>query len=372
MISPAPAAASPDQRACAGCERLPAPIPEQGWLYLWAPLGHTAGKVRTALKDSGLESTMADEAIKARVTDREWPALAETLRKNLAIAELEDTKCLLLDHDRTPGLADIAAMSVLSTLLSRVQGRWLYELLMTRKLATHFQPIVNTTDPSDVFAYECLVRGVNDDGSLVPPGKLYEMARAGRLLFHLDRAARLQHIRSVIQQKLDTHIFINFNPTAIYDPQFCLKTTVAAIKNSDIPPERFVFEVVESDEIADMDHLPRILDYYRDAGFKVALDDLGAGYGSLNLLGRLRPDFVKLDMQLVRNVDRDEYKAQIVGKLLEVAHLLGIKTIAEGIETEGEWQWMREHRADFVQGYYFGRPSPVPQPVAVPALVDAP
>ena len=96
----------------------------------------------------------------------------------------------------------------------------------------------------------------------------------------------------------------------------------------------------------------------------MALDDVGAGYNSLTLLTRLRPDFVKLDMELTRGVDRDRYKARVVGKLLEMARDIGARTVVEGVETDGEWVWARAHGADFVQGYLFARPA-TPPPVPV-------
>src|SRR5262249_43989437 len=107
-------------------------------------------------------------------------------------------------------------------------------------------------------------------------------------------------------------------------------------------------------------------------GFLVALDDLGAGYSSLTLLTRLRPDFVKLDVELVREVDIDAYKANIAAKLLELAHSIGIQTIAEGVETLGEWQWLREHECDYVQGFFFGRPDSPPSPVLPPPIAPMP
>jgi EAL domain-containing protein (putative c-di-GMP-specific phosphodiesterase class I) len=104
-------------------------------------------------------------------------------------------------------------------------------------------------------------------------------------------------------------------------------------------------------------HLRGLLATYRDAGFRIALDDVGAGYSSLNRLHQLRPDFIKLDMDLVRGVDRDPYKALIARKTIEIASELGITTIAEGVETPGELEWARTTGAAFVQGFATGRPS---------------
>lgn len=185
-------------------------------------------------------------------------------------------------------------------------------------------------------------------------------------MFPLDRAARLRAIRGAVEAGLTGRIFINFNPTSVYDPAFCLRTTVAAIDRAGIEPGRVVFEIVESDE--SHPDLPRITRYYRDAGFGVALDDLGAGFGSLNLLTELKPDFVKLDMQLTRGVDLDPYKGAILLKPIEMAHKLGIETVAEGIETEAEYTWVRDHGVDYVQGYLIARPAyPPPSPRRVGA-----
>ncbi|MDZ7728973.1 MAG: EAL domain-containing protein [Dehalococcoidia bacterium] len=118
--------------------------------------------------------------------------------------------------------------------------------------------------------------------------------------------------------------------------------------------------MVESDAVADADHLRRILDYYRERGYRVALDDLGAGFSSLALLEQVRPDFVKLDMHLIRRVDTNPYKAEIASGVLDLARSLGVPTIVEGIEDEGELNWVRAHGASYAQGYYLARPSELP------------
>ncbi len=266
-------------------------------------------------------------------------------------------------HRRQPTLSDLGRVNSLTHLLAQTMGRWLVDLLANRQLLTLFQPIVYTDDPEHVLGYECLVRGIGQDGKLIGPETLYQTARHAGLLYHLDRAARLHHIAAAQRRELRTKVFINFTPSSIYDPEFCLQSTLAAIRHADIPAENFIFEVVESYYIADVPRLPQILDCYRKAGCRVALDDVGAGYNSLNLLSMLRPDYIKLDMQLMRGIDADPYKGEIVAKLIELAHNLKVQVIAEGIETAGEWNWAETHGADFAQGYLFGRPQPEPQQI---------
>jgi EAL domain-containing protein (putative c-di-GMP-specific phosphodiesterase class I) len=117
--------------------------------------------------------------------------------------------------------------------------------------------------------------------------------------------------------------------------------------------------------VESVDHLLTILKYYRKGGFGVALDDLGAGYSSLNRMAELRPDFVKLDMKLIQGVHRDPVKAMIAERLLLLARDLGIQTIVEGVEDREELAWAQEHGADFVQGYLIARPNNPPDRPAI-------
>lgn len=112
--------------------------------------------------------------------------------------------------------------------------------------------------------------------------------------------------------------------------------------------------------MAEVSHLRRILDYYRTRGFRVALDDMGAGYNSLLSLNELRPDFVKVDIELIRGVDADPFKARIAANMLELANRLEIPSIVEGIENAGEYRWVRDHGASYAQGFFFARPASVP------------
>lgn len=276
--------------------------------------------------------------------------------------ELESIRCYLTARSEAPNVARLMQSQRLSNLLAWVNGQWLVDVLNKRRLITHFQPIVATGEPGDVFAYECLLRGQERNGETISPGRLFTAARDTGMLSSLDAEARLTAIECFRKSHLpaETKVFINVNPRSLEDPCRSLNGTMQAIFSSGLEPERFVFEVVESDEVVDFDSLMQILDFCREAGCRVALDDLGAGYNSLNLLARIKPDFIKLDMGLIRDVDQDAYKGRVAAKLLELARELNVKTVAEGVETEGEWQWAVRHGADYSQGYYFAKPAAIP------------
>ncbi|MCC5812724.1 MAG: EAL domain-containing protein [Ectothiorhodospiraceae bacterium] len=345
--------------ACRGCEVVPA-VPEAGVLALAPELAHTRKKILDTLKNLGVGYRMAGRDVIQFELDEGFERVMEHFSRLLSHPELQACRAVLLEHSGGFGIGDLGRSGPLSTLVARSRSTWLTALLAEERLQVHFQPIVYASDPGRAFAYECLARGLDEQGGLIPPAQLFSSARNADLLFHLDRAARVAAITQAAGHGLTTPLFINFNPTSIYDPAFCLATTIRAARNTGMPSSNFVFEVVESDQIDDPTHLERILMEYRKAGFRVALDDLGSGYGSLNLLAKLRPDYVKLDMELIRGVDEDDYKARLVRGLVQAIRELGSGVIGEGVETEGEYAWLRAAGVDFVQGYHFARPASPP------------
>lgn len=234
----------------------------------------------------------------------------------------------------------------------------LVELLRARRITTHFQPVFQS-DGKTVWGYECLMRGVGSDGQLVYPAELIAWATQERLTFMLDRVCRETHIRNAKKVLPDeASILINFLPTAIYEPAFCLKSTIAAAKSAGIEPDRIVFEVVETEAVDDREHLTNVLLYYREKGFRVALDDVGEGFAGLNMLADLNPDLIKIDMSLVRSAVNSPIHKAICGALAAIAKECGRLCLAEGIETEEQFKLMKSLGVDLFQGYLLGRPQP--------------
>ncbi len=278
----------------------------------------------------------------------------------LANSDLDMVRCSIFPSQVQPSVGDLMHSQTLRQLVDRVEGQWLEDLLISRRLITYFQPIVRTDDPCCVFAHECLIRGQEKNGDLIPPLKLFAAARATDRMARLDHASRLSAIETAVEKQVSSRIFINFNPQFLDESGEYLDSTFDAILRSEIPTDRFVFEVVESDEITDVNGLMQIVDYCRDAGCQVALDDVGTGYNSLYLMSAIKPDFIKLDRDLIRDAHSDPYKGRIAAKLLELANELDIETVVEGIEDEASWQWALDHQAEYAQGFFFARPNPEP------------
>src|SRR3954451_2017882 len=221
-----------------------------------------------------------------------------------------------------------------------------------------YQPIVSLADRS-VVAHEALLRGVVD-GREVGGGDLFFVAEQAGWLHRLDRIGRESAITGAVPWLGDDDLFVNFNPTSIYRPQVCLASTERAVHDAGIDPEQLVFEVVESHAIADRGHLVSILDHYRSLGWRVALDDVRAGWSSLSLLAAVRPEVVKLDKALVQELPDDGVRTVLRG-VTDLAHQLGAVVVAEGVETERLAEEVAALGADLGQGWLFGRPErPVP------------
>jgi EAL domain-containing protein (putative c-di-GMP-specific phosphodiesterase class I) len=165
---------------------------------------------------------------------------------------------------------------------------------------------------------------------------------------------------------------INFMPGAVYSPAACIQLTLNTASKVGFPIERLIFEITEGEKIHDSAHLASIAEDYRRRGFKMALDDFGAGYSQLNLLGGLPIDILKLDMELTRNVDRRRTAQIIVRHLVHLAADLGIVVVAEGIETFEEYETLRELGIRLMQGYLFAKPALEALPcIAMPAIRQA-
>jgi diguanylate cyclase (GGDEF)-like protein len=225
-----------------------------------------------------------------------------------------------------------------------------------------FQPIVDV-EARRVHAYEALVRGVNREGAR---DVLSRVTRRNRYAF--DQSCRVKAIELACALGIlegDAHLSINFIPGAMYEPANCVRATLAAARRAGFPPDRLIMEVTESEEVADPEHLAEIFRVYRASGFHPAIDDFGAGYAGLNQLARFQPDLLKIDRDLLVDIDASRPKRSIVRGVLEVCRDLGITPLAEGVETMAEYAVLRDMGLRLFQGYLFARPEFEALPVPV-------
>jgi EAL domain-containing protein (putative c-di-GMP-specific phosphodiesterase class I) len=211
-----------------------------------------------------------------------------------------------------------------------------------------YQPIVRWTT-KQVFAYEALLR--SHEPNLQNPLAMVDAAeRLGRV-HELGYRIRERAVEPLGRLSRDVLLFINLHPTDLID---------AALLSTDTALSEYASRIVlEVTERAPLHHIPDVrgrVAALKHRGFRIAIDDLGAGYAGLTSFTMLSPDVVKLDMGLVRDVDREPTKQTIVRTMTTMCHDLGMLVTAEGIETPGERDQLARAGCDLMQGYLFAKP----------------
>jgi diguanylate cyclase (GGDEF)-like protein len=213
-----------------------------------------------------------------------------------------------------------------------------------------YQPIVHGEN-AQPYAYEALCRPQHD--AFPHPGVLFDTAeRAGRVK-ELGRACRQVSTEPLFDLHPDKSLFLNLHPLELN-----AELVDEALENLADVAKRVVFEITESAEISDYKHQRSLIERLQEAGFRVAVDDLGAGYAGLNSLALLKPDFVKLDMALVRGIESNNSVARLIQHIIDFTSGEGMLVVAEGVETAKERDVVAELGCPLMQGYFFAKPGP--------------
>jgi EAL domain-containing protein (putative c-di-GMP-specific phosphodiesterase class I) len=221
------------------------------------------------------------------------------------------------------------------------------------QLFVHYQPIVSLSERR-VVAFEALVRSA--EPTLPHPGALFDAAeRLGRVP---QLGARIRDLAPLPMIDRREQLFVNLHPTELTD-ELLYDADGALARIAD----RVVLEITERASLATVEGLRGRIERLRALGFRLAVDDLGAGYAGLAAFCTLEPDVAKLDMSLVRDIHRIPTKQRVVRSMIDTCRDLGIALVAEGVETAEELAALEELGCDLVQGFLFARPgSPLPEP----------
>lgn len=223
------------------------------------------------------------------------------------------------------------------------------------QISVLFQPIVDLVS-GQIFGVEALSRG--PAGSpFENPAALFPAAEQSGCLFQIEHVCREKAIAVAASNELKAKLFLNINPQIINDQNFEPGVTMRSLQRLGFNPNNIVFEITERQAISDYGSFCRALGHYRRQGFLVAVDDAGAGYSSLQAISELKPDFVKLDMSLVRDLNANPVRLAICEALIGVSRRIGARVIAEGIESGEELRTVAGLGADYGQGYFLARPS---------------
>ncbi len=218
-----------------------------------------------------------------------------------------------------------------------------------------FQPFIDTAT-GRIAGVEALARLRSADGQLHSAGPLFSDPKTPpTALRRLDREVREQALKRFHEAPLDWFLSLNISPRWIsrLRPEQALPS-LKQLQRSGIDPARIVFEITELGGASS--RLPGVVERYREAGARIAIDDFGAGYSQLDRVLALQPDILKLDMRLFQQAARGGPSSEIVKALAQMAEKTGCWIIAEGVETEAELDFALECGARYVQGYLFAKP----------------
>lgn len=240
-----------------------------------------------------------------------------------------------------------------SELHYRLKYEEIVTLIQSETFISHLQPIINIAS-GEIYGYESLLRS---NSRALNPGLLFKAASLTGFHSMLDQKAR----RAAIEAKSKyvprgVKSFINFLPSTIYNPEFCLRHTFQIVEDFGVDPNDLVFEVVETEKIEDIDHLKKVLNVYKREGMRVALDDVGSGFADPELLTLLNPDYVKIDRSYIDHCDENPDKQAFLRKIIHLARDRGITVLGEGIERKEELDYCRSIGIYLAQGYFIGKP----------------
>ncbi len=330
-------------------------------MYLFAPTPILAQRIESVLLETEVPFALHDRvfALQSR-SDR--AGLLNILESKLSAPEAHDLRV-------TFDLTNLMSATSLTQASHRAETKWFEDGLVHDLFEHWFQPIVDARQKS-LVGHECLIRLARADSKspFYNGQEIIEAAVSRGDLHVFDSYSRGAAIRAASRQDKRARVFINFTPSSIYDPAFCMASTLRAMEGTHLRPADIVFEVVESETVSNPVHLRKITDYYRDKGFGVALDDVGTGSNSLQMIADIQPDFIKLDKSIVWKWD-STIGLRMIRKLAELGAESNISVIAEGVEHAAMRDTLLDAGISLMQGYFFGKAAPrMADPFAPAAL----
>ena len=242
------------------------------------------------------------------------------------------------------------------------QKKEFLDITKNGRIETLLQPIISLRD-GNIFGFEALSRGPKDS-IFYYPDTLFSYAEKHHLTWDLELACRSKALKKAGDLGLKTKLFLNVSPNIMQDTNFSKGFTKEYLDSISLDPKNIIFEITEREAANSISNFTHIVNNYKDQNYMIAIDDAGAGYSGLNLISDVKPDFIKLDMKLIRDIHKDVTKQSLVKSMKEYCSLTNTLLIAEGIETEEELIKLIELGVHYGQGYYIQKPSSCIYPLA--------
>ncbi|QNG60583.1 EAL domain-containing protein [Bacillus sp. PAMC26568] len=242
----------------------------------------------------------------------------------------------------------------------RIQSRYIETLLEVRNviqkrdISLLAQPIIDLST-NQIKAWEILTRGPNNT-PLESPLHLFAVARQTNMIFDLELIVLEKALALVTDTGCKDEVFINFTPITLGNKRFIPALESLLLKYSEILPEKIIFEITERDSIEGLKFFLENIKALRKRGFRIAVDDTGAGYASLHTISEILPDIIKIDRSVIQDIDTNSVKESMLKGLILIAKETGSLVVAEGIEKKEEADVLSRNQVDLAQGYFYAKP----------------
>ncbi|MFA9378445.1 MAG: GGDEF domain-containing protein [Lachnotalea sp.] len=229
-----------------------------------------------------------------------------------------------------------------------------FDILDHKKIIPHYQPIVSLQS-GEVYGYEALSR-IQLDNCCFNTEEMFQIAKQVKKIWELEEICRTLSLKNAVKKPLGKKLFLNVDANIIHDKEFQNGITLKRLQEYGLHPKDIIFEITERTAIEDLETFQNSVDHYKRQHFEIAIDDVGSGYSGLNRICAVSPSLLKIDMAIVRDVDKDTIKQSLVIGIRQFCQEADINLVAEGIETESELETLIKLGVSYGQGYYIAKP----------------
>lgn len=232
-------------------------------------------------------------------------------------------------------------------------------IIEDKKIYPVYQPIISLKT-GEILGYEALSRIALESCSFNVE-EMFSYAEEFQCLWNLEYICRKKALKGIKNDLGEKKLFLNVDPNIFKDERFKAGMTLNYLARYDISPDNIIFEVCERTDIKEISTFQKAVSHYRKQNYQIAIDDFGKGYAGFNRIFFLHPQYVKIDISLITNIDKDSIKSSLVEDFVKFCHSENIYLIAEGIETEAELKKLIHLGVDYGQGYFLEKPNKTPK-----------
>ena len=291
-----------------------------------------------------------------------YPNVSPSLDKDIVLSRTKSTADTLL-NDFTKNIATYNEEKQAMSLHMEELIDAFPQALEEEQFKLYFQPKYNIQgDKPTLISAEVLIRWISPKFGFVSPGEFISLFEENGLIGKLDayileKAA--EYMRQ-IKNKYGVYIplSVNLSRVDIYRPNL-VEEIIKIVESNNVPRDKYYIEITESAFVEDAKVVIPVIEHIRNSGFKVEIDDFGSGYSSFGALADLPFDVLKIDMQFIRSMDRNPKVKDIIKMIINLSKMFNATSVAEGVETEEQYLFLKENGCDVIQGYYFSKPLPL-------------